>query len=844
MAANANIVISAVDNASRVLSGVGKAAGSMGGALSKSLSVASDLTIATAGMVKVMQGLGKAIAVPLQLSIEQERVEGQLAAVLKSTGHAAGLNAKELKSMASGLQEVTTFGDEAIIGAENILLTFKQIGGEGGIFQRTTEAVLDVATAMGMDLKSASVQVGKALNDPATGLSMLTRVGITFSEEQKNVIKGLQAAGDMAGAQAVILAELEEQFGGSAKAAAETFGGSLTQLKNTWGDLLETAGSFITQNEGVKALIHELSAGVKEWTEGIEDLSSSQEGQVKVAELMQSALIGVLQASQAMVTGFGFLGGVIFDVVTYVAELRGEIVPLTGEQRELADAIADVEQKLAGMDGTIQAVTLAGYDNADAIKQQEEYAASLQEELIGLQKSYKEATDRGGDFSTQTDAANDRIQTLIDRLQEVDVEAVVVESAVEDLAEEFGELAKQVDWANLALRELAPESKASGKEMQEQRERVLDLLGDMRSAPSAFDSWSASWSQLRLELVGLPWEEQTARLKAFGDTMEAQAKFAKEFKPLPAAEIAEGAEGLEKGTEAAAELGVELEGNNEKMREFAEEIARADEAWERSIESMANRSADSFSQVFENWATGQESLGDGFEEFGQKAKSTLADAFMSPILGAEGPLQQLFEGALKPVSQLGKAIGEKIFGTMISGIASYFVKKKAVEAADSIATVGAQATAASGILGVQQASVMAMMPGLSAAASAALIATFGGAAAAASLLPGILTSSAAAGKATATALAAVPFAEGGYVTEPTYAVAGEAGTELILPLTKPQRARELLDELPGRAPGLLPGGKTIVNNVTVEINMSGSSATPEAVAEVVNEVLGAKLGLT
>lgn len=844
MAANANIVISAVDNASRVLNGVGKAAGSMGGALSKSLSVASDLTIATAGMVKVMQGLGRAIAVPLQLSIEQERVEGQLAAVLKSTGHAAGLNAKELKSMASGLQEVTTFGDEAIIGAENILLTFKQIGGEGGIFQRTTEAVLDVATAMGMDLKSASVQVGKALNDPATGLSMLTRVGITFSEEQKNVIKGLQAAGDMAGAQAVILAELEEQFGGSAKAAAETFGGSLTQLKNTWGDLLETAGSFITQNEGVKALIHELSAGVKEWTEGIEDLSSSQEGQVKVAELMQSALIGVLQASQAMVTGFGFLGGVIFDVVTYVAELRGEIVPLTGEQRELADAIEDVEKKLAGMDGTIQAVTLAGYDNAEAIKEQEEYAASLQEELIALQKSYREVTDRGGDFSTQTDAANDRIQTLIDRLKEVDVEAVVVESAVEDLAEEFGELAKQVDWANLALQELAPESKASGKEMQEQRERVIDLFGDMRSAPSAFDSWSASWSQLRLELVGLPWEEQTARLKAFGDTMEAQAKFAKKFKPLPAAEIAEGAEGLEKGTDAAAELGVELEGNNEKMREFAEEIARADEAWQRSIESMANRSADSFSEVFQNWSTGQESLGEGFEDFGTKAKDTLADAFISPILGAEGPLQQLFEGALKPVSNLGKAIGEKIFGTMISGLLGYFGKKKGAEAADAAATVGTQTAAAAGIVGVQQASVAAMLPGLSAAASAALIATFGGAAAAASLLPGVLTASAAQGKATATALSAVPFADGGYVTEPTYAVAGEAGTELILPLTKPQRARELLDELPGRAPGLLAGGKTIVNNVTVEINMSGSSATPEAVAEVVNEVLGAKLGLT
>jgi hypothetical protein len=170
-------------------------------------------------------------------TIEAERVQAQLTAALKSTGAEAWITQGQINAMATALQRATTFGDEEIISAQALLLTFKNIGGE--TFPRATVAILDMATAMGMDLKSATLQVGKALNDPILGVTALARAGIQFSEDQKAMIKSLVETGQHAEAQRLVLGELESQFGGSAAAARDTMGGALKALTNAFGDLLE-----------------------------------------------------------------------------------------------------------------------------------------------------------------------------------------------------------------------------------------------------------------------------------------------------------------------------------------------------------------------------------------------------------------------------------------------------------------------------------------------------------------------------------------------------------------------------------------------------------------------------
>lgn len=197
--------------------------------------------VAFAAFQRVMRGVTQFLSGSITKFIEQERVEAQLNQTLKSTAYAAGMTAEELKNMAKGLQSMTAYGDEAVIGAENLLLTFTNIGKD--IFPQALETVLDMSTALGQDLKSSSVQLGKALQDPILGVTALRRVGVNFNEAQTEVIKNLVNTGHAAEAQKLILKELQTEFGGSARAARDTLGGSLAALKNQFGDLQETMGA-------------------------------------------------------------------------------------------------------------------------------------------------------------------------------------------------------------------------------------------------------------------------------------------------------------------------------------------------------------------------------------------------------------------------------------------------------------------------------------------------------------------------------------------------------------------------------------------------------------------------
>jgi hypothetical protein len=198
-----------------------------------------NLAVGAAGLV-VFQKAASFLNDSALAATEAEKADARLNQTLKATKGIAGLTFNELKKMSSGLQEVTTVGDEAINGAQQLLLTFKQIGGD--VFPRALESILDVSEGMGQDLKSSAVQVGKALNDPTTGLTALSRVGITFSEQQKENIKQFQNTNEIAKAQAIILEELESQFGGLAKAVAEVPSGELEQVKNEIGDIQEEIG--------------------------------------------------------------------------------------------------------------------------------------------------------------------------------------------------------------------------------------------------------------------------------------------------------------------------------------------------------------------------------------------------------------------------------------------------------------------------------------------------------------------------------------------------------------------------------------------------------------------------
>lgn len=203
-------------------------------------------------MRNIGAGMSAAVTAPLmlmgrdmlQLYDQQAKAEAAVEQAILSTGGAAGKTAKELADLASAMQRNSLFGDEEILkGATAQLLTFTNIAGDE--FDRAQQVALDLSATLGTELRSNAIMVGKALNDPARGLTALRRVGVMFTEEQEEMIKGMVAAGDAAGAQAEMLSILEEQYGGQAAAAAKAGTGALQQLQNEVGDLKEMLGEEI-----------------------------------------------------------------------------------------------------------------------------------------------------------------------------------------------------------------------------------------------------------------------------------------------------------------------------------------------------------------------------------------------------------------------------------------------------------------------------------------------------------------------------------------------------------------------------------------------------------------------
>lgn len=175
---------------------------------------------------------------------EQEQLSAQTAAVLKSTGGAAGVTATQVTKLADSIEKKSLLDAEAIQNGQNLLLTFTNIRNEAGkgndVFNQTTQVMADMATALGSDPKSAAQQLGKALNDPVKGISALSRSGVTFTDQQKKVIARLQETGDTAGAQKVILKELNKEFGGSAEAAGKTAAGQFKHFKDMVDGVFES----------------------------------------------------------------------------------------------------------------------------------------------------------------------------------------------------------------------------------------------------------------------------------------------------------------------------------------------------------------------------------------------------------------------------------------------------------------------------------------------------------------------------------------------------------------------------------------------------------------------------
>lgn len=159
-----------------------------------------------------------------------------------AAGHAANLHSAALVDLADKLSLTTRFSNDQIVAAESLAARFGNISSDA--MPQVTQAALDMAAATGGDLQSSMKSIAEAMDDPAQKYSALSRAGVVFTKAQEQQIKTMQASGNMAGAQAIIMGQLQASFGGAAQAAGGDFNGQMDILSNTFNQFLQTIGGL------------------------------------------------------------------------------------------------------------------------------------------------------------------------------------------------------------------------------------------------------------------------------------------------------------------------------------------------------------------------------------------------------------------------------------------------------------------------------------------------------------------------------------------------------------------------------------------------------------------------
>ncbi len=247
-------------------------------------SLVNKETKALAILIGVVVGLtvafGKAVKSGATIERAMLRIEGQV----KATGKAAGFTARQLNQLAIALGRDTLTSAEKAREAISVLLVFTKVVDTA--FTRTLKLAQDLTDTFGGDLAGNVRRLGRALEDPVSGLEQLSRSGITFTKREREVVKILQEANETLLVQSFILARLELQIGGNAVRAAQGLSGA-------WDSLKETAQNFFDVVGTKSGAVSILSKGIRRLDEGMQKLAKNTEFMAFVGLTLKNTIAGI-----------------------------------------------------------------------------------------------------------------------------------------------------------------------------------------------------------------------------------------------------------------------------------------------------------------------------------------------------------------------------------------------------------------------------------------------------------------------------------------------------------------------------------------------------------------------
>lgn len=248
----------------KALDDLGKTAGtkthSALGSLWKQMALGS---LVADGVRKVLGTIKDELLSTVTAGMEGEKAQRGLELALATTGRTVSAMLPGLTKFADELMKETIYDDEAAKGAMALLAQLTNLDSQG--LKRATQGAAGLATVFRMDLESAATLVAKAMTGNTAALS---RYGIRVAEDLPLQEK-----------QNELLSQLGMMFE-RAKGETDTFGGALAQLKNSYGELKESVGTAIIQNQAVKD-------GIKNLKEWVDKLTQSDDFKVWLSIIIE-----------------------------------------------------------------------------------------------------------------------------------------------------------------------------------------------------------------------------------------------------------------------------------------------------------------------------------------------------------------------------------------------------------------------------------------------------------------------------------------------------------------------------------------------------------------------------
>lgn len=195
----------------------------------------------------VIRGVKDFVVESVQAYAEEEAAVKKLTVALSAQGTAAPATLQAYRDMAAGLQQMTTYADDAVLASQALLVQVGNVMPHQ--MARALEATTNLASGLGIDLEAATMLVAKAF---AGKTETLSRYGVVVDETQLK-LRGVDAVLDV----------VQQKFGGQAQAEIETMSGRLKQAANLWGDLKEKIGETVATDPLVQAFLRNTTDSIE-----------------------------------------------------------------------------------------------------------------------------------------------------------------------------------------------------------------------------------------------------------------------------------------------------------------------------------------------------------------------------------------------------------------------------------------------------------------------------------------------------------------------------------------------------------------------------------------------------